>query len=181
MPWIILKSPEKSPWFTNHLSSMHPKVNTQLKNQKWWVPLRSALYLFFFWSDLCQYLSISSTRYPTDKTLKETFHFFKTKMLHPSTSPIPNAKLKRVSKFIMWFTMIAWGKTLCYRCRAHDTLSRPFLGWHNLIVVLLMDEELLFWRSEMSLWVFYLVDTWCWLLRGIEKCLTEKIKYRVFI
>ena len=25
---------------------MHPKGNTQLKTRKWWVPLRSALYIF---------------------------------------------------------------------------------------------------------------------------------------
>ena len=30
MPWIILQSPEKSPQFTNHLSSIYPNGNTQL-------------------------------------------------------------------------------------------------------------------------------------------------------
>ena len=31
IPWILLKSPEKSPQFTNHLSLMYPNGNTQLK------------------------------------------------------------------------------------------------------------------------------------------------------
>ena len=48
MPVILLQSLEKSPQFTNHLSSMYPNVNTQLQILKWWVTLRSALYLSFF-------------------------------------------------------------------------------------------------------------------------------------
>ena len=48
MPWILLLSPEKSPQFTKYLSSMHPKGNTELQIQKWWVHNRSALFLFFF-------------------------------------------------------------------------------------------------------------------------------------
>ena len=96
MPCILLQSPVKSPQFTNHLSSMHPKGNTQLQIRKWWIPIRLALYLLL--SDLFQCLSIISTRCPTEKTLKEIVHFFKTTMLHPETLPIPNVKLKRVSK-----------------------------------------------------------------------------------
>ena len=65
MPWILLKLPRKIPQFTKHLSSIHPKVNTQLQILKWCIPLRSELYPSFFWSDLYQYLSIISTRYPT--------------------------------------------------------------------------------------------------------------------
>ena len=48
VPWILLQPPGKSPQFTKHLSSMHPKGNTQLKIRKWWFPLRSALYISFF-------------------------------------------------------------------------------------------------------------------------------------
>ena len=54
-------------------------------------------YLLSFWSDLCQYLSIISTRCTTDKTLKETVHLFK-KNLHPSTAPLPNVRIKRASE-----------------------------------------------------------------------------------
>ena len=56
MPWILLLLPVKPPPFTKHLSSMQPKGNTQLQIRKWFFPLISALYIFFFLSDLCQYL-----------------------------------------------------------------------------------------------------------------------------
>ena len=36
-----------------------------------------------------------------------------------------------------------------------------------------MAEALLFWRSELSLWVFSLLDIWFCLLRGIDKILTK--------
>ena len=49
-------------------------------------------------SDLCQQLSIISTRFPTEKTLKDTVHLFKTIIIHPSTAPLLHVKLKRVSK-----------------------------------------------------------------------------------
>ena len=45
MPWILLQSPGKSPQFTKHLSSIHPKGNTQVQILKWWIHLRSVLYL----------------------------------------------------------------------------------------------------------------------------------------
>ena len=45
IPWILLQYLEKSPQFTNNLSSMYPNGNTQLHIRNWWVPLRSALYL----------------------------------------------------------------------------------------------------------------------------------------
>ena len=96
--WIILESPEKSPQLINHLYSMSPNRNTQLKIRKWCVPLRSALYLLSFWSDLCQYLSIFSTIWTTDKTLKDTVHSFTTIMLHPSIALVSNVRLKGVSK-----------------------------------------------------------------------------------
>ena len=51
-----------------------------------------------FLSHFCRCLSISSTRCPIYKTLKETVHFLKTTMVHPLTVPIPNFKLKIVSK-----------------------------------------------------------------------------------
>ena len=76
---------------------MYPNGNNQLQILKWWVPLRSSLYIFYFRSDLFHYLSIISTGFPTDKILKETVHFFKTIMLYPSTAPLPHVKLKRVS------------------------------------------------------------------------------------
>ena len=43
MSWILLKAPEKSPQFTNHLSSMYPNGHTQLQIIKWWVTLILAL------------------------------------------------------------------------------------------------------------------------------------------
>ena len=86
----------KSPQFTKHLSLIHPKGKTQLKPRKWWVTIISSFYLSLFWSDFCKYLSISSTRFLTDKTLKYTFHLFKTTTIHPSTAPISNVKPKRV-------------------------------------------------------------------------------------
>ena len=76
---------------------MHPCGNTQLQIRKLWVTLISALYIYFF-VRLFQYLSIISTRCTTDKTLKETVHFFKTTIIRPSTVPISNVKLKRVSR-----------------------------------------------------------------------------------
>ena len=45
-----------------------------------------------------------------------------------------------------------------FRCRAHDTIPRTFLVCY-LIVVLLMDEALLFWRSEIYLWLFSMLCT----------------------
>ena len=48
IPQILLQSPGRSPQFTKYFSSMHPKGNTKLQIQKWWVPIRSALYLSFF-------------------------------------------------------------------------------------------------------------------------------------
>ena len=154
MPCIILQSPEKSPQSSNHLSSMYLNGNTQLQIRKRWVPLRSELYLFSFRSDLCQYLSIISTRCPTERTLKETVHFFKTIMLHPSRASLSNyVKLKRVSKLYHMLYNDSAGKNtmskcqrtdgftrkVCtlifghsfffpyYNCRYHDTLSRLFL------------------------------------------------------
>ena len=77
MPWILLQSLGKSPKFTNHYSSMYPKGNTQLQIRKWWVPLRSELYLSYFFRLLSLLLN-NSTRCTTEKTLKETVQFFKT-------------------------------------------------------------------------------------------------------
>ena len=77
MPWILLLSPVKSSKFTNHLSSMYPKGNTQPQIRKWLVFIISALYLFYFWSDLCQYLSIISTRCPIDKYSNIQFNYLK--------------------------------------------------------------------------------------------------------
>ena len=54
MSWITLQSPEKSPQFTNKFCSMYHNGNTQLQIRKWWVPLRSVLYLLSFRSDLCK-------------------------------------------------------------------------------------------------------------------------------
>ena len=54
MPWILLQSLGKSPQPTKYSSSMHHKENNQLQIRKWWVPLRSSLHLYFFWSNLCQ-------------------------------------------------------------------------------------------------------------------------------
>ena len=48
MPRVVLQSPGKPPQFTKHLSSIQSKVNTKLQIRKWWVPLRSVLYLSFF-------------------------------------------------------------------------------------------------------------------------------------
>ena len=98
VPWILLRSQGKSPQFANHLSSIYPNGNTQLKIRKWRVHLRSALYLFSFWSYFCQHLSIISTRCPRYKTIKERVHFFKTIIIHAPTAPISNFKLKRVSE-----------------------------------------------------------------------------------
>ena len=98
MRWILPQSPEKPPKFSNHFYFMYPNGNTQLQYRKWWFPLRLALYIFPFCSELCKYVSIISTRFPTDKTLKEICHVFKTIMLHPSTAPPLNVKLKRVFK-----------------------------------------------------------------------------------
>ena len=75
---------------------MHPKGNTQLQIRKWWVPLRSALYLFP--PDLFKCLSVISTRCPTEETLKEIVHFFKTTILCTSAVPIPNVKPEIASK-----------------------------------------------------------------------------------
>ena len=98
MPCILLQSPVESPQFTKHLSCMNPKGNTQLQTIKWLVSLISSLYLSFSLSDLFRYLSMNSTRCPTEKTLKEIVQFFKTTMIFPSTVPIPNVKLEIVSK-----------------------------------------------------------------------------------
>ena len=57
MPWIILKATEKSPQFTNHMSYLNLEGTNQLQIRKWWVDIRSGLYLYLFWSDFCQYLS----------------------------------------------------------------------------------------------------------------------------
>ena len=65
IPWTLLQPPLKIPQFNNHFPSMYPNGNTQLQIRKWCVPLKSALCIFSFWSDICQYLSISSTRFPT--------------------------------------------------------------------------------------------------------------------
>ena len=48
MTLIILLLNRNSPQFTKKMSSMHPKGNTQLQVQKWWVHHISALCLFFF-------------------------------------------------------------------------------------------------------------------------------------
>ena len=77
MPYILLISPGKSPQFTNHFSSIHPEGNTQLQIRKLWLPLRSALYISFFLSYLCKYLSIVGTRCPTEKNSKRQFNYSK--------------------------------------------------------------------------------------------------------
>ena len=98
MAWIFLQSPEKSPQFTNHFSSVHPEGKNQLQILKWWVAIRSAFYQYLSRSEFCQYLSRTGIICPIDKTLKETVHFFKTTMIHSSTLQISNVKLKPVSK-----------------------------------------------------------------------------------
>ena len=124
MPWILLESLGKPPKFTNHLSSMYPDGNTQLQIRKWWVPIRSALYLFYSRSDLCQYLSIISTMCPPEKTLKETVHFFKTMMLYPSKAPLSNyVKLKSISKVYHMLYNDRAGKNTIYKCQHTDIFT----------------------------------------------------------
>ena len=48
MSWILLHPPGTSLRFTKTFSSMHLKGNTQLKILKWWVTLRSGIYLSLF-------------------------------------------------------------------------------------------------------------------------------------
>ena len=38
-----------------------------------------------------------------------------------------------------------------------------------------MDESVLFLKSELHLWVFYLLIICCWLLRGIEKIWSKEL------
>ena len=38
-----------------------------------------------------------------------------------------------------------------------------------------MDESVLFWKSEMYIWVFYLLGIFCLLFRGIEKLLSKEL------
>ena len=108
-PTITVKLPQ----LTNHLSSMYHVGNTQLQIGKWWVPLISALYIFYFWSDLCQCLSIITIRCEKVKTHKETVQFLKTIMIHPSTAPLSNAKLKRVLKvYCVLYNYSIWKNTM---------------------------------------------------------------------
>ena len=125
--WILLQSPVKPPQFTKYLSSMHPKGHTQLWNRKCWVPLRSSLYLYLFWSDLCQYLSIKITMCLIEKTLIETVRFFKTTMLHPWTVTISNVKLKRVLRVYHVFYSVSTGKTLYPNANIQKNLRQNYV------------------------------------------------------
>ena len=84
----------------------------------------STIYIYFFWSDLCQYLSIISTRCPTEKTFKDTVHFFKGIMLHPSIAPLSNVKLKNVSKVYHVFYNNITGKTTMYKFQCTEEFTR---------------------------------------------------------
>ena len=112
IPWIILQSPVKSPKFTKPLSSMHPKGNTQLQMRKWWIPLRSALYISFHLSEFYQYLSINRTICPTDKHSKRHFTSSKQQFFIHQHYQYKMSNLKESWKCIMWFTTIAQGKKL---------------------------------------------------------------------
>ena len=105
---------------------MYPNVNTQLQIRKLWVPLKSALYIFVFWLDLFQCLSIISTRCPPEKKHKETIHFFKTIMFHPSTAPLSNSfKLKRISKiYPVLYNDSARGNTMSKCQRIHKCMRK---------------------------------------------------------
>ena len=98
MTWIVLKSPKnhhKSP--KTCLSSIL-KETSHLKNRNLWVALISSFYISLVWSHFFQYLSTNSTRCPTEKTLKDTLHLFKTKIINTPKLPISNVKPKQVLK-----------------------------------------------------------------------------------
>ena len=48
MPWIVMQSPGKSPQFTEYLSSMHLKGDTQPQRLKWWGTPRSECFCALF-------------------------------------------------------------------------------------------------------------------------------------
>ena len=58
-----------------------------------------------------------------DKTLKETVHFFKTMMLHRSTAPLSNFKLKRVSEVYHVLYNNSAGKNTMYKCQCTYELT----------------------------------------------------------
>ena len=120
---IFLQSPEKSPQFANNLSSMYPNGNTQPQIRKWWVPLISAIYLFSFWSEFWKDLSTFSTRCSKEKTLKDSIHFFKKIMLHPSTAKISNVKLKGVSKVCHVLYHDSTGEYTMSKCQTTDEFT----------------------------------------------------------
>ena len=77
MPWMILKSPETSPQFTNRMFSLSLEGTIQLQILKWWVAIGSSFCLSLLWSYFFRYLSTNSTRCPTEKHSKRQFTFSK--------------------------------------------------------------------------------------------------------
>ena len=57
IPWKVLQSPRKSPHFTKHLYSMHPKENNKLKIRKCWATFRSAFSISSFLRLLARHLN----------------------------------------------------------------------------------------------------------------------------
>ena len=74
-----------------------------------------------------QYLLIISTRCSTYKTHKEIVHFFKITILHPSTVPIANVKLKRSRKCIMCLTKNSLEKTICTNDNVQNILWEKYV------------------------------------------------------
>ena len=110
----------------------------------------------FLGSDLCQYLSINITRFPTYKSPKETVHFFKTTMLHPWTAPISNVKIKIVSKVYDVLYNYSAVKTLCSNANLHNNTLETYTCLYITFIQLHIFESIENARSFLSCTFTYL-------------------------
>ena len=97
MPWIILKqlkcqpnsSTIFSPWTLTETPNFTSKNGGLLLDQHFINP---------FFDQTFVSTSQQTESYPQQKKIKETVHFFNNTMIHPSTVPKSNVKLKRLSE-----------------------------------------------------------------------------------
>ena len=104
MPQIALQQPFKSPQFIKHFSSVHLKVNTQLKFVNGGL-LLDQNFNYPFLSEFFQYLSFQQRKHS-----HRQFNFSKQQLFLHKQYQCQMTNLKKSRKCIMCFTTIAWGE-----------------------------------------------------------------------
>ena len=149
-------------------SRKHPTKNSKMVGWSWII----ILYIHF-WSSFFQYLSTNRTICTAEKTLKQTVHFFKTTIIHPSRVLISNVKLKRASKVYHVIYNYWVGKTTTSKCQ--HTI-KPMINVRMIIVYVHVTTNNLIIGKLLSVPIIHFnILVWFYIIRRVQTNLSVKV------